>query len=175
MRISYGQIGKVRTAAGAAAAVVALGVVALTVAAAGDSPASAQQRNLVAAGQAPVKPVVSQYAYDIPRLLKQLQVPKDVFRGQVLWVQRCALCHDGVGQPSYQTVGPWLDADTVKAIGDPAMRAIIAAGGAAMPSFRYDLTAQQVGDLLAFLKTVTWKPTPAELAVKPGFGHGSSN
>ena len=61
-------------------------------------------------------------------LLKQIQVPKDVFRGRVLWVQRCALCHDGVGQPSYRTVGPWLDADTVKALGEPALRAIIAAG-----------------------------------------------
>jgi hypothetical protein len=54
------------------------------------------------------------------------------------------------------------------------VRAIIAAGTARMPEFRYDLNAQQVNDLLAFLRTVTWKPTPAELAVKPGFGHGGA-
>lgn len=133
---------------------------------------SAQQRNLVAAGQGPIKPVVTRRAYDIPRMIKQLQVPQDVFRGRVLWVQRCALCHDGVGQPSYRTVGPWLDADTVKSLGEPAMRAIIAAGGAQMPGFRYDLSVQQVSDLLAFLETVTWKPTAAELAYKSTFGHG---
>lgn len=164
----------VRPAAGAAAGVMAVGLVGLIVAAGVESPASAQQRNLVAAGQAPVKPVVTQSAYDVPQLLKQLQVPKDVFRGRVLWVQRCALCHDGVGQPSYQTIGPWIDADTVKTLGEPALRAIIAAGGAQMPSFRYDLSAQQVAELLAFLKTVTWRPSPAELAVKGGFGHGGS-
>jgi mono/diheme cytochrome c family protein len=136
--------------------------------------ASAQDRVHAAAGQGPVKPVVTKSAYDIPDLIKQLQVPDDVFRGRVLWVQRCALCHDGVGQPSYHTMGPWLDADTVKGLGDPAVRAIIAAGTASMPEFRYDLDAQQVSDLLAFLKTVTWKPTPAELAVKPGSGHGGA-
>lgn len=163
---------KLSTAAGAAIAVLALGSTGLLVAAGIGTAASAQQRSLVAAGQGPVKPVVTRSDYDIPKLLQQLQVPSDVFRGRVLWVQRCALCHDGVGQPSYQTIGPWIDADTVKSLGELAMRAIIAAGGAQMPEFRYDLSAQQVGDLLAFLKTVTSKPTAAELAYKSSFGHG---
>jgi mono/diheme cytochrome c family protein len=148
-----------------ALAVVALGFGGLLV-------ASAQERIRAAAGQAPVKPVVTKSAYDIPDLIKQMQVPDDVYRGRVLWVQRCALCHDGVGQPSYHTMGPWLDADIVKSIGDPAVRAIIAAGTARMPEFRYDLNARQVDDLLAFLKTVTWKPTPAQLAVQAGSRHG---
>lgn len=134
--------------------------------------AGAQDRAHPAAGQGPIKPGVTKSPYDIPDLIKQLQVPDGVFRGRVLWVQRCALCHDGVGQPSYHTVGPWLDADMVKSLGDAAVRAIIAAGTARMPEFRYDLDAQQVNDLLAFLRTVTWKPTPAELAVKPRSGHG---
>lgn len=158
--------------AGAVVAGLAFGSCGLLLAAGIGTAASAQQRNLVAAGQGPVKPVVTRSDYDIPKLLRQLQVPGDVFRGRVLWVQRCAICHDGVGQPSYQTIGPWIDADTVKSLGEPAMRAIIAAGGAQMPEFRYDLNAQQVNDLLAFLKTVTWKPTTAELAYKNGSGHG---
>jgi hypothetical protein len=54
------------------------------------------------------------------------------------------------------------------------VRAILAAGTARMPEFRYDLDAQQVDDLLTFLKTVTWKPTPAELAVKSRSGHGGA-
>lgn len=160
------------TAAGAAVALIALGSSGLLVTAGIGTAASAQQRNLVAADRGPVKPVVARSNYDVPQLLEQLQVPRDVFRGRVLWVQRCALCHDGVGQPSYQTMGPWIDADTVKSLGEPAMRAIIAAGGAQMPSFRYDLSSRQVGDLLAFLKTVTWKPTAAELAHKSSFGRG---
>lgn len=134
----------------------------------------AQSRVDADPGQAPVKPAVTKSAYDVPDLIKQLRVPDAVFRGRVLWIQRCALCHDGVGQPSYHTMGPWLDADTVKGLGEPAVRAIIAAGTARMPEFRYDLDVQQVKDLLAFLETVTWKPTPAELAVKPGAGHGGA-
>lgn len=163
-------------AAGAAVAAIALGWAGLSVAAGTGSPASAQQKGLVDPSQRPVKPVVTQYTYDIPALLKQLEVPRDVFRGRVLWIQRCALCHDGFGQPSYRTVGPWLDADSVKTLGEPALRAIIAAGGAAMPAFRYDLSTQQVSDLLAFLKTVTWKPTAAELAYESRrFGGGGGN
>lgn len=154
---------KLKTAICAVLAAAALGLLA------GHFAVLAQQRNLVAPGQGPVKPVVSQYVYDIPRLVQQLQVPKDVFRGRVLWIQRCALCHDGVGQPSYHTIGPWLDASTVKSLGKPAMRAIIAAGGAQMPGFRYDLSAQQVNDLLAFLTTVKSRPTAAELAYKSRF------
>lgn len=158
---------EVRLAAHTALAVAALGIGGLLA-------ASAQEMSHATAGQGPVKPVVTKSAYDIPDLIKQLQVPDDVYRGRVLWIQRCALCHDGVGQPSYHTMGPWLDADTVKSLGDPAVRAIIAAGTARMPEFRYDLDAQQVNDLLAFLQTVTWKPTPAELAVKPGSRHDGS-
>lgn len=163
---------KVSTAIGAILAASVFGSVSFLLGVGAASPVSAQQRNLVDPSQGPVKPKVSRYAYDVPRLLEQLQVPQDVFRGRVLWVQRCALCHDGVGQPSYHTIGPWLDAETVKSLGEPAMRALIAAGGADMPAFRYELDTQQVSDLLAFLKTVTWKPTAAELAVKGGFGRG---
>lgn len=154
-----------RAPAGAALGLIMLALGGLQTAAAQNRAGPAQQ---------PVKPLVSRSAYNIPELVRQSKVPQDVFRGRVLWVQRCALCHDGVGQPSYHTPGPWLDAGIVKSLGEPAVRAIIAAGTATMPEFRYDLNAQQVNDLLAFLKTVTWRPTAAELAVKGGFGHGGS-
>jgi len=156
---------EVRLSGRAALAVIALGCGGLLA-------ASAQERIHAGPGQEPIKPTVTKSAYDIPDLIKQLQVPDDVYRGRVLWVQRCALCHDGVGQPSYHTMGPWLDADIVRSLGDPAVRAIIAAGTARMPEFRYDLNARQVNDLFAFLETVTWKPTSAELAFRPGSGHG---
>ena len=160
---------KTSLAAAAALALAALASGALPMATGAVAPAGAQPRNLVAAGQGPVKPTVTRKAYDVAQLLEQLRVPKAVFHGRVLWIQRCALCHDGTGQPSYHTVGPWLDAHTVRDLGTPALRAIIAAGGAQMPSFRYDLSAQQVNELLAFLETVTWKPTPAELAYRNRF------
>jgi mono/diheme cytochrome c family protein len=156
----------------AAAAGAALGLLALAVG--GLVGAAAQNRAEPPPQPQPVRPLVTKSAYDIHELVRKSQVPPAVFRGRVLWIQRCALCHDGVGQPSYHTLGPWLDADTVRSLGEPAVRAIIDAGTAAMPEFRYDLNARQVSDLLAFLKTVTWKPTAAELAVKGGFGHGGS-
>jgi mono/diheme cytochrome c family protein len=154
-----------RAAAGAALGLIMLGTGGLRNAAAQDGAEPAQQ---------PVKPLVTKSAYDVAELARESQVPQNVFRGRVLWVQRCALCHDGVGQPSYHTPGPWLDAGTVRSLGEPAVRAIIAAGTATMPEFRYDLNARQIDDLLAFLQTVTWKPTAAELAVKGGFGRGGS-
>ena len=49
--------------------------------------------------------------YDLNKLTHEPKVPETVFRGRVLWVQKCAFCHDGLGQPTYKTMGPWLDQD----------------------------------------------------------------
>jgi hypothetical protein len=142
----------------AAAATVACASAALTQ----ENPAPAS-----AAGS--VTPQVIKHDYDIKRLISLSKVVPEVYRGRVLWLQECALCHDGVGQPSYHTMGPWLDADTIKSLGEAAVRAIIADGTARMPEFRYDLQPQQVNDLIAFLNSVTYKPTDDELAGKaPG-------
>jgi mono/diheme cytochrome c family protein len=143
----------------------------------GHSAASAQGTAQAEPGQGPVKPVIIQRVYDIQQLLKLSGVADDVQRGRVLWLQRCAFCHDGVGQPSYKTMGPWLGAETVRTIGEPALAAIITAGTARMPEFRDDLTAQQVRDLITWLKTVPsdQKPTPAQLAGRGALGGPSGS
>jgi mono/diheme cytochrome c family protein len=105
--------------------------------------------------------------YDTQALVAaEAAVPPDVYRGRTVWLQRCAYCHDGVGQPSYRTMGPWLSADMVKTMGEDRLKAFIGQGSARMPGFRYTLNTAQVGDLIAFLKTIgpDQKPTAAQLA-----------
>jgi len=109
--------------------------------------------------------------YDTKQLLAGLRLSADARQGRALWLQRCAYCHDGVGQPTYRTMGPWLGADSVQQLGPAAMRAIIAVGTERMPGFRYALRPQQVEQLIEFLNTVPadQKPTPEQLARKsPG-------
>jgi mono/diheme cytochrome c family protein len=121
---------------------------------------------------APVQVITRQY--DLNALTHPEPVRQTVFRGRVLWVQKCAFCHDGLGQPTYKTMGPWLDQDVVKTLTDDAIKAIIQYGTARMPGFQYGLNPQQVDDLLNFLKTVPSadQPTAAQLA---GRGEGASS
>ena len=132
--------------------------------------ASAQQRNAgAAATQDPNKITVTKRAYDKQQLLGAAALSDEVYRGRTIWLQRCAYCHDGVGQPSYNTMGPWIDSERVQLLTEVAIRAIVAAGTERMPGFSYALTPQQVGEVIAFLKTVpsSKKPTPAQLAGRP--------
>jgi mono/diheme cytochrome c family protein len=103
--------------------------------------------------------------YDFDKLTHEAKVPETVFRGRVLWLQKCAFCHDGLGQPTYKTMGPWLDQDLAATIGDDAIKAIINHGTARMPGFQYGLSPSQLDDLLHFLKTMpaSAKPTPAQI------------
>jgi mono/diheme cytochrome c family protein len=114
----------------------------------------------------PTKVTVVKRAYDRQKLLSAPVLAEDTYRGRVTWLQRCAYCHDGVGQPSYHTMGSWLGAETVQTLTEPAIKAIIAAGTEQMPGFSSALKPQQVDDLIAFLKTVpaSTKPTANQLA-----------
>lgn len=106
--------------------------------------------------------------YDRQQLLSAPSLSNDARHGRALWLQRCAYCHDGVGQPTYRTMGPWLGAETVQLLGPDALRAIINAGTERMPGFSYTLKPQQVTQLIEFLKTVSsdQKPTAEQLAKK---------
>jgi mono/diheme cytochrome c family protein len=133
------------------------------------SVALTQEKPAAEPAAGPTTPLMIKHDYDIRQLIGLTKVPPDVYRGRVLWLQECALCHDGVGQPSYHTIGPWLDAETIKTLGEAAVRAIIADGTERMPEFRYNLQPQQVNDLIAFLNSVTYKPSADQLAGKaPG-------
>jgi mono/diheme cytochrome c family protein len=115
------------------------------------------------------KLTVTKRVYDTQQLLAKPQLSEEAIRGRAIWVQRCAYCHDGVGTPTYKTLGPWLDAETVKGDGEKVARQHIATGSDRMPGFRYTLLPEQVDELIALLKSVTpdQKPTASELAKSP--------
>jgi mono/diheme cytochrome c family protein len=114
------------------------------------------------------KITVTKRAYDTKLLVAPPALSESALRGRRIWLQRCSYCHDGVGQPSYNTMGPWLGADTFQSLPEPAFKALVAAGTVRMPGFRYALKSQQMDDVIAFLKTVSSekRPTPAQLAGK---------
>lgn len=85
--------------------------------------------------------------------------------GRKLFISRCALCHDPVGQPTRpRTLGPWLDSALVTARGEAAVRTYILNGSAAMPGFQYQFDATKIDQIIAYLKTV---PPDARPKVAP--------
>ena len=106
--------------------------------------------------------------YDMKKLLQPSGLSAEALQGRVLWLQKCAFCHDGVGTPTYNTLGPWIDSEVMQKRGDAAVREKILKGSATMPAFQYGLSAAQVEQLLAFLKTVSpnEKPSPQQKAGK---------
>jgi mono/diheme cytochrome c family protein len=134
-------------------------------------PPPAQLRQTENVKSAPVK--VAARVYDTKQLLAAPKLSTQAYEGQALWQQRCAYCHDGMGQPTYKTYGPWIDSDTVKKVGADALKAVIAGGIGRMPAFRYGLNDQQMDNIVEFLKTVSpsLKPTAAQLAGKAEGGN----
>lgn len=130
---------------------------------------SASVQLVVAAQDGPPKVTVTQREYDTRQLVTPPTLSAAALRGRTLWLQRCALCHDGVGAPTYETMGPWLDAEVVRSLGDSRVRERIAKGSPLMPGFQYTLASEQVDQILAFLDTVTpdQKPTANQLKKVP--------
>ena len=73
---------------------------------------------MVGAQTRPDELTLTRHQYDVAPLLAASRLSAEALKGRTLWVQRCAYCHDPVGQPSYKTVGPWLDAALVQAKGE---------------------------------------------------------
>ena len=128
--------------------------------------ASAMQAGGGAPARDPTRVTVTRRPYDRAQLVKPSTLSEEAYRGRTVWLQRCAYCHDGVGNISYNTMGSWLGAETVQVLTEPAMRAIIAAGTERMPGFSYALQPKQMDDLMAFIKTIpaSTKPTADQLA-----------
>jgi mono/diheme cytochrome c family protein len=157
-----------RSIAGVFAAVVALATGGVMVAAAMQAGGAPPPRD-------PTRISVTKRPYDRAQLVKPTTLSEEEYQGRTVWLQRCAYCHDGVGNISYNTMGSWLGAETVQTLTEVAVRAIIAAGTERMPGFAYALQPKQVDDLLAFMKTIpaSTKPTPDQLAGRlPGTGGG---
>jgi mono/diheme cytochrome c family protein len=118
---------------------------------------------------APPSPKVVVTEYDLRKAVTPPPLSSVELAGKKLFVQRCSLCHDLLGQPATTTVGPWIDGEVVKARGDEAVRQKIMNGSRAMPGWRYTFDQTQVDSIVAYLKTVTpdQKPKPAGAVTGP--------
>ncbi len=88
------------------------------------------------------------------------KAPKgNALRGRGLYEEQCAICHFSASNE--KKIGPGLKGifrtgkfASGKKVDDASMRAWIENGGVDMPEFKESLTAQQISDLIAFLRTL---------------------
>ena len=92
----------------------------------------------------PPAPRVTAIDYDMRKAATPPSLSQVELEGKKLFVQRCALCHDLLGQPATTTVGPWLDVETVKSRGEEAVRQKIMNGSRRMPGWKYTFAAPQI-------------------------------
>ena len=101
-------------------------------------------------------PEVVRTVYDMPEVVTPPSLSEDALAGWKLFVQRCAICHDPLGQPSFPaSLGPLLSQGTVRELGAETVREIIMVGSVRMPGWQYTLSQEQIGQIIAFLDTVT--------------------
>lgn len=106
-------------------------------------------------------PTIVRTVYDMDKVAEPPSLSTDEVRGRQLFIQRCAICHDPLGQPSFpRTPGPWVDAATVRSLGEDTVRSQIMMGSARMPGWQYTLEPTEVDQVIAFLKTVTPEQRP---------------
>ena len=78
-------------------------------------------------------PEIVRTEYDMAEVVRPPSLPADALAGWKLFVQRCALCHDPLGQPSYpESFAPVLTRETVSNLGEARVRAVIL-GSSRMP------------------------------------------
>jgi mono/diheme cytochrome c family protein len=86
-------------------------------------------------------------------------------RGRNIVTQNCNICHLPQSYGSQQTYGPLLN--RASANGDDAlMRTVIENGLVKMPGWKYTLNAQQINDVIAYIKILPVPPAPAASAKK---------
>ena len=100
-------------------------------------------------------PEIVRTEYDMAEVVKPPALPAAALAGWKLFVQRCAICHDPLGQPSYpESFAPVLTRETVSNLGEDRVRNVIMVGSARMPGWQYTLSPEQVGEVIAYLNTV---------------------
>lgn len=109
--------------------------------------------------------------------LAQGQLTPAQARGREIITQNCNICHLPQSYGSQQTYGPLLN--RASANGDDAlMKTVIENGLVKMPGWKYTLNAQQINDVIAYIKTlpvVAPPPAPAKGAGKGKEGGGGDN
>ncbi len=100
-------------------------------------------------------PEIVRTEYDMAEVVRPPSLPADARAGWKLFVQRCAICHDPLGQPSYpESFALPLSQETVRNLGEDRVRTVVMVGSARMPGWRYTLSQEQVGEIIAYLNTV---------------------
>ena len=100
-------------------------------------------------------PEIVRTDYDMPEVVTPPALSEDELAGWKLFVQRCAICHDPLGQPSYpESFAPLLSRETVRDRGEDRVRDVIMVGSVRMPGWQYTLTPEQIGAVIAYLNTV---------------------
>ena len=100
-------------------------------------------------------PEIVRTEYDMAEVVRPPELAPDALAGWKLFVQRCAICHDPLGQPSYpESFAPLLSRETVRDRGEARVRTIIGFGSSRMPGWRYTLSEEQIGAVIAYLNTV---------------------
>lgn len=93
-------------------------------------------------------PKVVRGDYDMRKVVIPPPLSESELKGRRLFFGRCAICH-------IRPVGPWVDQQTVKALGEAAVHEKIAKGSQQMPGQQYSLEATQIDQIIDFLKKVT--------------------
>ena len=108
-----------------------------------------------ASAQNPPPLQATPYEYDLNKAVTPPKLSGAELGGKKLFVQRCALCHDTLGQPAATTPGPWVDVETIKRTGEQATRDKIMNGSRRMPGWKYTFELEQVDQIIAYIKTAT--------------------
>jgi mono/diheme cytochrome c family protein len=117
------------------------------------------------------EPKVVRTDYDMGKVVLPSSLGEDELKGRQLFARECGICHDwprgaplagggGRGGP----MGPWVDQETIKRVGEADVRAKIMTGSRQMPGFQYNLQPTQIDQIVAYLKTVTPDRKPAPRA-----------
>ena len=131
-------------------------VLALAVVAVGVTAAAQTQRSNGEATSS--TPTVERVPYDTRVFMAPLMLTEAQLRGRRIVAQRCANCH--AGNP--RQPGPPLGKQIVESRGEAFIRDKVKKGSTLMPGFEYTLQADQINDVMAFLKT--YSPPPRSQA-----------
>ena len=88
---------------------------------------------------------------------KTIETTGDVFRGEAVFFQRCSLCHLNLSKAGpIPGVGPSMNGVLKDASPEreARVREQIRTGSRGMPGFQHGLTPTQLGQLIAYLKTL---------------------
>jgi mono/diheme cytochrome c family protein len=104
-------------------------------------------------------PVALSFGQSPEKKLDDSKPAEGVAAGKSVYEKRCAICH--LASSDKKKVGPGLKGlgkrETFaggKPVNDQSLQAWIEDGGKNMPSFKGILTAEQIRDLIAYLKTL---------------------